>query len=365
MAIFDLWQQQGAVSMSIHPQTTQVVQQAGGSTLLVGHVQVIVRRPVSVTSLDVRLTGTQHLDWRSGQGPSSTMHSIRRQHLDFAQPLISSMELAQGTYRYDFALALPSSLPPSVTSSLGHTAYTLAAELKRGRLQPAVRSSVAISVAQAPAASDLSPLPLSLETHVDGVKLTVHTASRALVPGTALRIQAFVSRPANTHEPMHVLRVSGELRQTITHKLSAAQPTTSEAVAQGHSAPGRCKDASGQWLDDRVRESLGDALDGLGLASAGTLFLHVPDTVQPCCRGAFDVRHELAVSVELVREGVRKKVEFAAPVVVVPAALGCNALPLALPCYADVAKDVVLDTAALVCFCADTSYCVAPPAYST
>ncbi|KAJ1722522.1 hypothetical protein LPJ53_003081 [Coemansia erecta] len=375
MAIFDLWQQQDAVSVSIHPQTTQVVQQAGGSTLLVGHVLVTVRRAVAVASLEVRLTGTQHLDWRSGQGPSSTMHSVRHQHLDVAQPLLAATaDLARGTHRYGFELALPSNLPPSVTSSLGHTAYALAATLKRGWLQAADRSSVAISVARAPAASDLTYAPVSLDARVGDFKLSVYSASRVLVPGSAARIQAFVSRPANSSggssngPAMQVERVSGELRQTITHKLSGARPTTRDVVAQGSSPlGGRAKEAvGGQWLDDRSRDSLGDLLDGLGLASAATLFLHLPeDSVQASGSGAFDVAHELAVTVDLRCGDEVRQVALSAPVVVVPRALGCcAALALALPCYTDVAKDVVLDTAALECFCADNGYCVPPPAYS-
>ncbi|KAJ2785595.1 hypothetical protein GGI15_001868 [Coemansia interrupta] len=299
------------------------------------------------------------------------MHSVRHQHLDVAQPLLATTDLARGTHRYDFKLALPSNLPPSVTSSLGHTAYALGATLKRGWLQSADRATVAISIARLPTSGDLAYAPVALDAHVGGVKLSVYTASRVLVPGSDARIQAFVRRPAGGNGPaMQVERVSGELRQTITHRLSGAQPTTREVVAQGVSAAcGRPKEeaaARGQWLDDRSRDSLGDVLDGLDLASAATVFLRLPeDAVQPSGKGAFDVAHELVVNVDLRYKDEVRRVTLAAPVVVVPRALGCcAALALALPCYADVAKDVMLDTAALECFCADNGYCAPPPSYS-
>ncbi|KAJ2319996.1 hypothetical protein H4R23_001515 [Coemansia sp. Cherry 401B] len=196
---------QPAVTLSVHPRTTEVVVQAGAaSNVLVGYVQVQVHRPTVMHSLAVRFTGNQRLDMRDGQGPSSTLHSVRRQCADITHTIadctgssadmvgaamtaslarvrrtcddsgrrsppmpqyaesgdlqLSSfssaegVELRPGEYRFMFELALPSRLAGSVHTALGKVEYQVGAELRRSaRLFSTVEApAVRVRVVQAP-----------------------------------------------------------------------------------------------------------------------------------------------------------------------------------------------------------------------
>ncbi|KAJ1852966.1 hypothetical protein GGH12_002576 [Coemansia sp. RSA 1822] len=209
MAIFSSKGQTQAVTVSVHPRTTKVVvQQGAASNVLVGYVRVQVHRATEMSSLTVQFAGTQRLDMRVGQGPSSSQYSIRTSCADlvhtvatnttstdslaaamlaelsrvrsgrrsdvtsppefksyaeeethgalsltsFSSNSTNSVELREGEYRFVFELELPPRLPSSVKSALGRVEYHVGAVLRRPTLfQSTVEAPhVSVQVVQAP-----------------------------------------------------------------------------------------------------------------------------------------------------------------------------------------------------------------------
>ncbi|KAJ2157953.1 hypothetical protein GGF46_004141 [Coemansia sp. RSA 552] len=168
-----------------------------------------VRRPTTLECLAVKLSGTQHLDMREGEGPSSSMYSVRRRCADVGQTIFDTtsssgvggvsaalsieaarvrqrgsamccasppspdadgsyaevestecqhltltsfsstagVELAVGEYRFSFELPLPAKLLPSVESPLGRVAYQVEAVARRpGRVFHSSVSSKPVAV---------------------------------------------------------------------------------------------------------------------------------------------------------------------------------------------------------------------------
>ncbi|KAJ2809055.1 hypothetical protein H4R20_000419 [Coemansia guatemalensis] len=194
MSIFSSISHGSAIRVRVHPRTTKVVlrQNADSSNVLVGYVSVEVQRTTEITRLAVKFTGAQHLDMRDGQGPSSSLFSVRHQCAQLTHTLVecsatssadsmsaamaierarvrrrrssedsgwSSMaelntyveedssghralelmsfssagavSLGPGEYRFPFELALPARLPVSVASAMGKVAYHVEAEVQR------------------------------------------------------------------------------------------------------------------------------------------------------------------------------------------------------------------------------------------
>ncbi|KAJ1724621.1 hypothetical protein LPJ61_005718, partial [Coemansia biformis] len=124
--------------------------------------------------------------------------------------------LVPGEYRFPFELALPSTLPPSVVSSLGHVAYQIRATMRRpARLFGSTVSSppVGIRVYQVPrllagapggatllgfrSLSALLSTPLLFESTVGGGrwKVSVYSpSSRVLFLGTPLKLRMYATR---------------------------------------------------------------------------------------------------------------------------------------------------------------------------
>ncbi|KAJ2081031.1 hypothetical protein H4R24_002646 [Coemansia sp. RSA 988] len=194
MSIFSSFSHGSAMKVKVHPRTTKVVlrQNADSSNVLVGYVSVEVQRTTEITRLAVKLNGAQHLDMRDGEGPSSSLFSVRHQCTQLTHTLVecsatssadsmsaamaierarvrrrrssgdsgwSSMaelntyaeedssghraleltsfssagtvSLGPGEYRFPFELALPARLPVSVASAMGKVAYHVEAEVQR------------------------------------------------------------------------------------------------------------------------------------------------------------------------------------------------------------------------------------------
>ncbi|KAJ2840085.1 hypothetical protein J3B01_000185 [Coemansia erecta] len=250
MAIFSNKGHTSAVTVSVHPRTTKVVVQQGeASNVLVGYVRVQVHRAIEMSSLVVQFVGTQQLDMRVGQGPSSSQYSIRAPCADlthtiatnttssdsvaaamlaslsrvrsggrsditsppsfksyaeeethsalslssFSSTSASSVELREGEYRFVFELELPPRLPSSVKSELGGVEYHVGAVLRRPTLfQNTVEAHVEVQVVQAP--------PLHPGSH-----LLFGHASFAALASTSLSFDArvregwrvFVSSPSS------------------------------------------------------------------------------------------------------------------------------------------------------------------------
>ncbi|KAJ2617598.1 hypothetical protein H4S08_000239 [Coemansia sp. RSA 1365] len=194
MTIFSSISHGSAIKVSVHPRTTKVVlqQNADSSNVLVGYVSVEVQRTTEITRLAVKFNGLQHLDMRDGQGPSSSLFSVRHRCAQLthtlvdcsgrssADPLSAAMaierarvrrrrpleesglsnmteldmyaeedssgqqaleltsfssattvSLVPGEYRFPFELALPARLPVSVESPMGKVEYHVEAEVQR------------------------------------------------------------------------------------------------------------------------------------------------------------------------------------------------------------------------------------------
>ncbi|KAJ1902260.1 hypothetical protein LPJ66_000147 [Kickxella alabastrina] len=429
MAIFNLWQQSPAAALKLHPQTTQVVLQQGTGlrNLLVGYLSVTITKPTSIKALTVSLTGTQELDWRQGQGPSSTEHTIRHRCIDLSHTLISSEDhnqewhalvdmarvggsnhavagergmLTPGEYRFAFEFALPSGLPASVDSPLGGVRYTLMAGMRRSWVQMVVAEPVCISMVQAPKAErDLPALvgfpsltalamtSLVMEAKVgNGWKISVYAVSRVLALGVPTKLQAYVTRIDDDHNDqgdqrsggLEVVELGIALSEIITYRISPnCTHKTRAVVARASSdsvnllAIGKSFDEQQQWMDAQTIESLGESLDELSMPSVAQVQLALGKGVQASSGSAvFSVAHELSVNV-CVRsaEGEVARVTLASHVVVLPEALSGIAgagvgVSSSLPCYAQISDDVVLASSDVKCSIVAGNYvCAYPPPY--
>ncbi|KAJ2797391.1 hypothetical protein H4R20_005200, partial [Coemansia guatemalensis] len=216
MSIFSSISHPSAVRVSVHPRTTKVVlqQSADSSNVLVGYVSVKVQRTTEITRIVVKFNGVQHLDMRDGQGPSSTLFSVRHQCAQLTCTLVEcsatssadsmsaamaierarvrrqrlseesgwsntagletyaeesssghqaleltsfssagAVSLGPGEYRFPFEIALPARLPVSVTSPMGKVAYHVEAEVHRASWvfhSTVVSETVEICVQQEP-----------------------------------------------------------------------------------------------------------------------------------------------------------------------------------------------------------------------
>ncbi|KAJ1822902.1 hypothetical protein LPJ60_001852 [Coemansia sp. RSA 2675] len=89
------WQPMGAATtVSVHTKTTQIVLQesAASTNVLMGCVSLIVQRPTTVSSLDVEFSGKQKLDWRQGEGPSASIHTLRHNCAELTHRLLDGSD---------------------------------------------------------------------------------------------------------------------------------------------------------------------------------------------------------------------------------------------------------------------------------
>ncbi|KAJ2489913.1 hypothetical protein IWW37_003607 [Coemansia sp. RSA 2050] len=65
---------------------------AASTNVLMGCVYVIVQRPTTVSSLDVEFSGRQKLDWRQGEGPSASIHTLRHSCAEISHRLLDGSD---------------------------------------------------------------------------------------------------------------------------------------------------------------------------------------------------------------------------------------------------------------------------------
>ncbi|KAI7826272.1 hypothetical protein BX661DRAFT_183723, partial [Kickxella alabastrina] len=288
-------------------------QGTGLRNLLVGYLSVTITKPTSIKALT--------LDWRQGQGPSSTEHTIRHRCIDLSHTLISSEDhnqewhalvdmarvggsnpavagergmLMPGEYRFAFEFALPSGLPASVESPLG------------GGREP-----VCISMVQAPKAERDLP---ALAKVGNGWKISVYAISRVLALGVPTKLQAYVTRIDDDHNDqgdqrggsLEVVELGIALSEIITYRIAPnCTHKTRAVVARASSdsvnllAIGKSFDEQQQqWMDAQTIESLGESLDELSMPSIAQVQLALGKGVQASSGSAvFSVAHELSVNV--------------------------------------------------------------------
>ncbi|KAJ1959470.1 hypothetical protein GGI12_004320 [Dipsacomyces acuminosporus] len=307
----------------------------------------------------------------------------------------SALTLLPGEYRFSFEFSLASNLPPSLCASHGCVKYRLSASLRRPWFQPDVCScSVPISIIQCPAPTlslpnallgyptlqALTSAPLLLQSPIgDSWKISVYSASRALFLGWPIKLQVCASlstataaaatattttTASNEDEQLEggleLVEFAVSLTEIITHKIPAhgVAKTTRAKVADSAICPllaaASAKKESitlhHQSIDPQIIDALGDSLDDL--PNARSLLLPLPPSgksrIQTDSNSQlFSVAHELSVAV-IVRElnGSCKyhRVAFNFPVLVLPESLCEHGTVKSLPCYAEIARDVVLDT---------------------
>ncbi|KAI8319564.1 hypothetical protein GQ54DRAFT_33013 [Martensiomyces pterosporus] len=285
------------------------------------------------------------------------------------------LTLAPGEYRFAFEFALASNLPPSVHSSLGHVAYRLSATLRRPWFQSTTTPGTLINILQCPSPSPSRPsallgyptlqalasAPLLMQAPVgDSWKISVYSASRALSLGWPMRLQVCASRAetpdgrgAGRTESLELVEFAVSLNEIITHKTPyGATKTTRNTVAESAICPLEIKKAKPtlhhQSIDPHMIDALGDSLDEL--PNARSLVLPLPPKGKHRVQASsasllFSVTHKLRVVVSvrgLAGSRVPHRVAFNVPVVVLPEALCERGMVKSLPCYRDIARDIIL-----------------------
>ncbi|KAJ1992153.1 hypothetical protein GGI25_003021 [Coemansia spiralis] len=327
---------------------------------------------------------------------------------------LNSDVLMPGEYRFAFEFTLPASLPASVGSQLGGVSYRLTAALahKSWFHSRTWAKPVSIEVFQAPplqgggtgalanpatdsllgypSLSTLTSTPLLFETQVDGrcnsnkLKVSVYSpnSSRALFLDTMVKLQVYATQHGQAK--IELLEFSVALHECITHTVSGAKQTTRRVVTESSLCPRSKSSVSGFTgaLDPQTIDALGESFGEL--PSVGSLDLLLPSKaylagsgerkyVQPSSRSPmFAVSHMLHVAVS-VREGDCAKpsrVSFSSPVIVLPEVLsrgGSQVAVASLPCYCNIANDVVLASSAssTICGAGESIAHANPPEYTT
>ncbi|KAJ2612044.1 hypothetical protein H4S08_002879 [Coemansia sp. RSA 1365] len=471
------------IKVSVHPRTTKVVlqQNADNSNVLVGYVSVEVRRTTEITRLAVKFNGVQHLDMRDGQGPSSSLFSVRHKCAQLTHTLVecsgrssadsmsaamaierarvrrrrsseesglSNMEeldtyaeedssghgaleltsfsstaavsLGPGEYRFPFELALPARLPVSVESPMGKVAYHVEAEIQRATrmFQGTVTSAaVKICVQQEPRLAggetanpmllgfpsfqQLATTPLQFETTVAAGrwKISVCSASsRALSVGIPLKLRMYATRGGSQNvtadSSLAIVEFRVSLHETITHAVpgSTAAPQTTDRVVATSQCPWqsskkeclRTNTPMTHALDLQTIDALGESFDELPSVGSLTLDLagkgrHVvqPSSASPMFTVSHTLRMKVAVCESCADGNIDvcakpAQVSCATAVVVLPEPLSAvdSAARTPLPCYGNIARDVVLAASSEAANSATSSLSAdalnsRPPAYAS
>ncbi|KAJ2746713.1 hypothetical protein GGI20_001134 [Coemansia sp. BCRC 34301] len=391
-----------ALSVSVHPQTTQIMVRGDSTTsnILMGYVLVKAARPTAVSEISVELHGTLTLDWRQGLGPSSVMHRLRHRYLDMChclfpegkesqadncrssaesfctavgdtvanspslsrQPSVSTLGeegskdvIGAGEHRFPFEFVVPASLPASVASPLGGVAYSVSAFVRRHAWYQADISSgaVAIDVIRAPppqsadeSASPLQAFPpptaLLFQAPVSNTQwqVSVYTPSRTLFQDTTASIHAFATHKSSSGEMVELVDLQVTLHERISHCFPNSHV---KHVTQRVAATGTVGGEKGghRWLRHQRFDS--HAIHALGDAFVGLLPARcclALDAAQPSSESSLlAVSHELHVTAVVRIPGTRpSRLRFSAPVAVLPASLSSP------PQYTCIASDTLLAT---------------------